>query len=275
VRGPIIRVDNLSFGYQPSSLVIEDVSLAVERGSVLGLIGPNGSGKTTLVKLILGLLPLQQGRVELFGQPIGKFKEWHRIGYLSQKMWSSDRTFPASVEEVVATGLVAQRGLLRRLTSGDRSRVKTALERIGMWDYRRRNIAQLSGGQQKRVFLARALAGEAELLFLDEPTSAMDPGIQEEFYHLLEDLSREQGMTIVQVSHDLAGATAHVTHLACLNRRLLFCGTVEAALTDEVLPQLYGEMRDTLLSELIAIRTRAGERRANGLLRGRHCHHGP
>lgn len=267
----MVVVDQVSFAYSGSSRVIEDVSLAVERGSVLGLIGPNGGGKTTLVKVILRLLPLQKGRVELFGQPMGRFKEWHRIGYLSQKLWSSDRAFPASVEEVVGMGLVAQRGLLRRLGSADRSRIGTALARVGLGECRRRNITQLSAGQQKRVFLARALAGEVELLFLDEPTSAMDPGIQEEFYHLIEDLSREQGMTIIQVSHDLAGATAHVSHIACLDRRLLFYGTMEAALADGVFVKLYGEMRDTLLSELIAIRGRATHQEPSGQRR-RHRH---
>lgn len=269
---PVILVDHVSFAYQGPRPVLADVSLAVERGSVVGLIGPNGGGKTTLVKVILGLLPLQQGRVELFHQPIGRFKEWHRIGYLSQKLWSSDRAFPASVEEVVAMGLVARRGLLRRLTSADRGRIGSALARVGLGECRRSNIAHLSVGQQRRVFLARALAGEAELLFLDEPTSTMDPGIQEEFYHLIEDLSREQGMTIIQVSHDLAGATAHVSHIACLNRRLLFYGTMEAALADGVFLKLYGEMRDTLLSELIAIRGRAAARQATGGHRRCHRH---
>lgn len=271
---PVIRVNDLSFSYPASSLVLEDVSLAVTRGSVLGLVGPNGGGKTTLLKLILRLLPLQRGAIELFGRPLTQFDEWHRIGYLSQKMWSSDRNFPASVEEVVASGRVPQLGLLRRLQASDRQKVRSALERVDMWPYRRRNIAQLSVGQQRRVFLARALASGAELLLLDEPTSAMDPGIQEEFYHLLEDLSREQGVTIVQVSHDLAGATAHITHLACLNLRLLFYGTIEDGLTNSILPQLYGEMRDTLLSELVTIRNSRTSTDKEIRARGRHRHHG-
>ncbi|MCI2425850.1 metal ABC transporter ATP-binding protein [Candidatus Acetothermia bacterium] len=251
---PVILVNGLSFSYPASPLVLEDVSLTVAGGSILGLVGPNGGGKTTLLKLILKLLPLQRGTIELFGRPVAQFDEWHRIGYLSQKMWSSDRNFPASVEEVVSSGRVQQRGLLRRLHASDRQTIQSALERVDMWAYQHRNIAQLSVGQQRRVFLARALASGAELLMLDEPTSSMDPGIQEDFYHLLEDLSKEQGVTIVQVSHDLAGATAHVTHVACLNRRLLYCGTIEEGLISDTLPQLYGEMRDTLLSELIAIR---------------------
>ena len=271
---PVIRVNDLSFSYPASSLVLEDVSLAVTRGSVLGLVGPNGGGKTTLLKLILRLLPLQRGTIELFGRPLTQFDEWHRIGYLSQKMWSSDRNFPASVEEVVASGRVPQLGLLRRLQASDRQKVRSALERVDMWPYRRRNIAHLSIGQQRRVFLARALASGAELLLLDEPTSAMDPGIQEEFYHLLEDLSREQGATIVQVSHDLAGATAHITHLACLNLRLLFYGTIEDGLTNSILPQLYGEMRDTLLSELVTIRNSRTSTDKEIRARGRHRHHG-
>ena len=274
VAEPVIRVNDLAFSYPASSLVLEDVSLAVTRGSILGLVGPNGGGKTTLLKLVLRLLPLQRGTIEFFGRPLAQFDEWHRIGYLSQKMWSSDRNFPASVEEVVASGRVPQLGLLRRLQASDRQKVRSALERVDMWPYRRRNIAQLSVGQQRRVFLARALASGAELLLLDEPIAAMDPAVQEDFYHLLEDLSRKQGVTIVLVSHDLAGATAHITHLACLNRRLLFYGTIEDGLTDGILQQLYGEMRDTLLGELLAIRN---HRTSNGTkisVQGRHRHHG-
>lgn len=236
--------------------MLENISFTVTRGDVLGLIGPNGGGKTTLLKLLLRLLPLQRGTIELFGRPLAQFKEWHRIGYLSQKMWSSDRNFPASVEEVVASGRVQQRGLLRRLHARDRQKVKESLERVDMMAYQQRNIAQLSVGQQRRVFLARALASEAELLLLDEPTSAMDPGIQEDYYHLVEQLSKEQGITIVQVAHDIAGATAHITHLACLNRLLLYYGTVEEGLTNGLLQQLYGEMRDTLLGELIESRSK-------------------
>jgi len=266
---PVIRIEGLSFGYPASPLALEDVSLAVARGSVLGLVGPNGSGKTTLLKLILRLLPLQRGSIELFGQPLAQFDDWHRIGYLSQKMWSSDRNFPASVEEVVASGRVQQLGLLRRLQASDRQKVRSALEQVAMWTYHRRTIAHLSVGQQRRVFLARSLASGAELLLLDEPTSAMDPGIQEEFYHLLEDLSKQQGVTIMQVSHDLAGATAHIAHLACLNRHLLSYGTIENCLTNGILPQLYGQMRDTLLSELITIRNSRAAAGSDSLATGR------
>lgn len=271
---PVIRIEGLSFSYPGSSLVLEDVSLAVARGSILGLLGPNGGGKTTLLKLIVKLLPLQRGTIELFGQPLERFNEWHRIGYLSQKTWSSDRNFPASVEEVVASGRVPQVGLLRRLQVKDRQKVRVALERVDMWLYHHRNIAQLSVGQQKRVFLARALASGADLLFLDEPTTAMDPGGQEDFYHLLEDLSEEQGVSFVQVSHDLAGATAHITHLACLNHRLLFYGTIEDGLTNGVLPKLYGEMCDTLLTELITIRNSRRLTNNESFRRGRQRHHG-
>lgn len=256
---PVVLVDRVSFAYRGSVPVLEDISFAVERGSVVGLIGPNGGGKTTLVKVILGLLPLQMGRVELFRQPIEKFREWHRIGYLSQTLWSSDRAFPVSVEEVVAMGLVARRGLLRRAPPADRDRIGAALARVGLADCRRASIAHLSAGQQRRVLLARALAGEAELLVLDEPTTTMDPKSQEEFYRLVESLSRDQGMTIILVSHDLAGMTAHVSHIAGLNRRLLFYGPPEAVLASGAILTVYGKMAGTLLSELIAARRGPGD----------------
>ena len=270
----VIRVNDLSFNYPASPLVLKDVSLAVTRGSILCLVGPNGGGKTTLLKLILKLLPLQRGRVEFFGRPLSQFDEWHRIGYLSQKMWSSDRNFPASVEEVVSSGRVPQLGLLRWLNAADKQKVRAELERVDMWSYRHRNIAHLSVGQQRRVFLARALASGAELLLLDEPIAAMDPAVQEDFYHLLENLSKEQGVTIVLVSHDLAGATAHITHLACLNHRLLFYGTIEDGLNSGILLRLYGEMRDTLLGELLAIRNCRTSTNKEINTQRRHHHHG-
>ncbi len=234
---PVIEVEDLwfSYGVEP---VLEGISLRVERGDVLGLIGPNGSGKTTLLKLIVGLLPLQQGTIRLFGQELRRFRERARLGYVRQRSWDFERNFPASVEEIVRMGRVPR---LRwgRWSRADTEAVERAMRAVHVAELRARPISELSGGQQQRVFLARVLAQEPEILLLDEPTAAVDPKVEAEFYELLGRLNREQGLTIVLVSHDIEAIVTQVTKIACLNRKLLFCGTPQECLASDLLERVY------------------------------------
>jgi len=181
--------------------VLRDVDLTVQPGEFVALMGANGSGKSTLVRALTGLRPLAQGRLTLYGTPIERFKDWRRIGYVPQRA-SAASGIPASVWEVVASGRLTRRPLLRPLSKSDRAVITDALEMVGLADRARHTIATLSGGQQQRTLIARALAGEPDLFFLDEPTAGVDLPNQ----HALADALRrlkERGATIVLVAHEL------------------------------------------------------------------------
>lgn len=218
----LIDVENVSFSYG-GRLILEDVSLPVQEGDFLAVIGPNGSGKTTLLKIILGLIEPDRGRVRIMGRPPVEFRERHLIGYIPQKATHFDPIFPASVREVV--GMTVRRtGMSRR---EEDEAVRAALDVVGISGLERRRIGALSGGEQQRAFIARALVRRPRILFLDEPTAGVDAETQREFYGLLDRLNREQGITIVLVTHDIGVVDKHVTRVACLNRRLVYHGTHE------------------------------------------------
>jgi len=233
---PIVEVEHLWFSYGAEP-VLEDISLTVEQGDILGLIGPNGSGKTTLLKLLVGVLAPQRGTIRLFGTPLREGVR-ARIGYVRQRSWDFERNFPASVEEIVRLGRVP-RLRFGRWRAADSEAVTQALRAVHIEELRHRPISELSVGQQQRVFLARVLAGEPELLLLDEPTAAVDPKVESEFYALLNRLNQERGLTIVLVSHDIEAIVTQVTKIACLNRKLLFCGTPQECLASDLLERVY------------------------------------
>jgi zinc transport system ATP-binding protein len=215
----LIDVESVSFSYG-SRLVIEDVSLPIREKDFLAVIGPNGSGKTTLLKLILGLLRPDRGSIRILGVPVSEFRDRHLLGYIPQKATHFDPVFPASVREVVGMGL-RKTGIPR---SGEDSAIRSALDVVGLAGAARRRIGLLSGGEQQRVFIARAIVRGPRILFLDEPTTGVDAGTQEDFYGLL-DLLNKQGMTVVLITHDIGVVDKHVTRVACLNQRLVYHGT--------------------------------------------------
>ena len=221
-----LNVNNLSYKYTKDK-VLEDVSLEVPRGAFLAIVGPNGSGKSTLLKLMLGLLKTQTGTIELFGENIRQFKDWQKIGFVSQKANSFNSGFPATVFEVVQSGLTKKIGLFKFASKADKQKVKKALESVGMLSYQNRNIGELSGGQQQRVFIARSLVSEPQLMILDEPTVGVDSKNVHQFYELLEKLNKKLGITLILVTHDVGTVTDKVTHVACLNKNLHFHGNAE------------------------------------------------
>ncbi|MFV9511579.1 metal ABC transporter ATP-binding protein [Tepidibacillus sp. LV47] len=237
---PLIEIQNLSFQYGTNQ-VLKHVNLVVEEGEFLGLVGPNGSGKSTLLKIILGLLEPTVGEIKLFGQPIERFRDWKKIGYVSQKANSFNRGFPATVEEVVETGLYGSIGLFRRIHKSHREKVKETLRLVGLEEFSKRNISKLSGGQQQRVFIARAIVSQPQLLILDEPTVGVDTESVHQFYQLMGKLNHDLGMTLILVSHDIGMVTEKVTKLVCLNKQLFFHGTPkEFAQQQRVLEKTYG-----------------------------------
>ena len=214
---PAISVENVSFAYDDQP-VLRDISLTVDEGDFLGLIGPNGSGKTTLLKLMLGLKKPDTGRIELYGTRADTFKQGTRLAYVSQQSSEADAMMPVTVREVVRMGRYAHAGLMP-LSSDDSRLVDEALETVGISDLADRKISRLSGGQKQRAYIARALASEADLLALDEPTVGVDADSVEAFYDLLADLNRD-GITIILIEHDIGVVTQHANLMACLDCEL-------------------------------------------------------
>ncbi|MBM7604718.1 zinc transport system ATP-binding protein [Metabacillus crassostreae] len=241
MKQPVIEINNLNFTYERTK-VLENINLTVEQGSFLGLVGPNGSGKTTLLKCLLGLLKPQNGEVKLFGQPIQKFKNWHEVGFVSQKANSFNTGFPASVFEVVSSGLTSKLGLFTFLGKKDRQTVLNAIEAVGLKEFTKRNIGELSGGQQQRAFIARAIVSEPKLLILDEPTVGVDAQTVQNFYEMLMKLNRQMGITLILVTHDVGTITDKVTHVACINKHLHFHGKSEEfeSLKENEMSDFYG-----------------------------------
>ncbi|WP_236838596.1 metal ABC transporter ATP-binding protein [Caldalkalibacillus salinus] len=222
-----IELKHIDFQYDSKSKVLQDVNLSVGQGEFLGLVGPNGSGKSTLIKLILGLLTPTRGEVRLFGQPVQKFDQWPKIGYVSQKANSFNSGFPATVFEVVSTGIFGKMGLFRWLGKKEKARIMRAINMVGLKTLAHRNIGKLSGGQQQRAFIARALVSDPDLLILDEPTVGVDAESVDRFYELIEHLHDHVGITVLLVSHDIGVITTKVDQVACLNKRIFFHGKSE------------------------------------------------
>ncbi|GAA1543840.1 metal ABC transporter ATP-binding protein [Nocardioides humi] len=193
-----VRDGSVALGGRP---ILRGIDLAVRDGEFLALMGANGSGKSTLVRTLVGLNPLTTGEVRLFGAPLDRHAAWQRVGYVPQRA-SAASGVPSSVWEVVASGRLTRRRLLRPLSRADRSAVERALDVVGLRDRRRESVGDLSGGQQQRVLIARALAGEPDLFFLDEPTAGVDLPNQQILADTLGHL-KDDGATIVLVAHEL------------------------------------------------------------------------
>lgn len=236
---PIVSVRNLSFGYDSQS-VLERVSFELRKGDYIGLVGPNGSGKTTLVKLLLGILFANEGEIELFGQPVRKFLDWQKIGYVPQYVSRADRNFPATVREVVESGHLLGNPLFCQLGLKACSPISEALEIVRISHLLHRRIGELSGGELQRVFIARSLVSHPELLILDEPTAGVDQATQEAFYDLLEKLNQQYGITIILISHDLEVVAHEAKTALCLNHQVLYFGSADALHDAKVVGRLFG-----------------------------------
>ncbi|MBU4246052.1 MAG: metal ABC transporter ATP-binding protein [Nanoarchaeota archaeon] len=219
----ILQLEKVSFSYGNSD-ILKDISLSVEKGDFVGLIGPNGSGKTTLLKILLGILTPRKGSVYLFEKDLKRFNNWGKIGYVPQKATNIEKNFPATVYEIVSMGLLSSKKLPKIFTKQDDIKIKNALSVVKMEKCSQKRITELSGGQQQRVLIAKALVTEPEILILDEPTTGVDQENQKSFYDLLGKLNKE-GMTIILVSHDIGRITRYVTKIASINQTLNFYGT--------------------------------------------------
>jgi zinc transport system ATP-binding protein len=211
-----LEVEGVCFSYEKTE-VLKDVSFRLKQGEFLGIIGPNGGGKTTLVKLMLGLLQPDRGTIKILGMEPNAAS--HRVGYVPQSMDLS-RSFPISVMEAAFMGRLSRSRIGKRYTREDKEKVRQVLEKVGMWQYRNKLMGKLSGGQKQRVFIARALATDPEILFLDEPTASVDPEFQVNLYDILEELNKR--VTIVVITHDIGVVSSYMKSIACVNKHFIF-----------------------------------------------------
>ncbi|BAZ16045.1 ABC transporter-related protein [Calothrix sp. NIES-4071] len=240
---PILQVEGLTV-YQGKYLALRDVSFQLEPGTNTAIVGPNGAGKSTLVQSVLDLIPRSSGNVQIFGRPITRLGHLRQqIGYMPQN-FIFDRSFPISVSELVGLGWTRSRpsGVFSRWKK-DRDKIaaiEQALKRTDALHLRNQAIGTLSGGQFKRVLLAYCLVAPRQLLVLDEAFAGVDAQGTAEFYTLLNQIKREQGWTILQVSHDIDMVNQNCDRVICLNQTVVCSGTPELAFSQENLLATYG-----------------------------------
>jgi len=228
---PVIEMRGVWVAYD-SQTILEDINLTVNESDFIGLIGPNGGGKTTLLKSLLGLLQPMRGEIRIMGKNVEDGRCY--IGYVPQFV-EFDRQFPIRVWEVVQMGLLGCRKPFQPITKADREVIHYALEQVEMANLDQRAIGELSVGQRQRVYIARALTANPQILLLDEPTASVDPQVANNIYELLRRIN--QTVTILMVSHDMNAVSSHVKSIGCLNRRLHYHGSKE--ITQEMMEAIY------------------------------------
>jgi manganese/zinc/iron transport system ATP- binding protein len=240
-----LEVHDLTVAYDRRP-VLYGIDLTVPAGSLTGIIGPNGAGKSTLLKAVLGLLPLSAGWVKIFGGPLAQ--NARRTGYVPQRE-SVDWDFPVNVMDVVLMGRYGHLPPGRRPGRADREIARACLDQVQMLPLARRQIGNLSGGQRQRVFLARALAQESDIYFMDEPFAGVDAATEAAIVDLLREM-KARGKTVVVVHHDLSTARDYFDRLVLLNVRLVAAGPTAEVFTPELLQKTYGG-RLTILSDVV------------------------
>jgi zinc transport system ATP-binding protein len=243
------------FGYGRTD-VLEGLALDVAEGTFTALIGPNGAGKTTMLRLLLGLETPRRGEVTVFGEAPGS--RGLRIGYVPQRTGVPDG-FPLSAEEAVLMGRFAIIGMGRRPARADRDAARQALARVNLEHVAGRRFSELSGGQQRRALIARALVGEPRLLLLDEPTAGLDPAAQARFYDMCCVLQREEHLTLIAASHDVDVVAQHADTVLLIDRTVKAMGPPAAVLHTDQLDRVYDFPRDHVHRSMAAGAGRAGD----------------
>lgn len=234
-----IEIENMTFAYDKEP-VLENVNLWVKKGDYLSILGPNGAAKSTLIKLMIGLLRPQKGKIKLLGEDIAKFKDWDKIGYMAQQVQDVNISFPATVEEVISSGYYEGIGKFNKKKR--REAVEDVLNKLEIEELASKLIGNLSGGQRQKVFLAKTIVKRPEIIFLDEPTSGIDINYQKEFYKLLRKLN-DEGVTIVIVTHDIMAAFREAKTIACVyNKKVVIDESKDEKIKLEVANLLGYEM---------------------------------
>ena len=245
-KQPLLSFSGVSLGY-PGVIALNNINFEISRGEFIGIVGPNGSGKSTLLKGVLGLLAPKSGEITYYGEhleSVGTKKQLNLIrrciGYVPQKN-KNDIHFPATVKEVVLMGLYAQIGWFRQPKKAHREKALDSLRMVGMVEFCDRPVSELSGGQQQKVMIARALVSNPDLLMLDEPTASIDVYAQSMILETLEKLNRENGVTILMVSHDINEIVHFCDKILLLNGHFSKFGVPNEVLTKENLKAVYGD----------------------------------
>jgi manganese/iron transport system ATP-binding protein len=233
-----IRVEGLTVTYRNGHTALRDASFTIPRGTITGLVGVNGAGKSTLFKAIMGFVPVARGTIRLLGRTVREALKENLVAYVPQSE-EVDWSFPVLVEDVVMMGRYGHMGFLRRASARDRAAVADALGRVGMLDYRRRQIGELSGGQRKRVFLARALAQDGEVILLDEPFTGVDVKTEDEIVGLLREL-RAEGRVMLVSTHNLGSVPEFCDRTIFVKGTVLAYGPTETTFTRDNLERAFG-----------------------------------
>lgn len=241
---PALEIHDLTVAFDRKP-VLWNIDLTIPQGKLVGVIGPNGAGKSTLIKAVMGILPLSSGYAKLFDEEIDNVR--HKISYVPQRE-SVDWDFPASVLDVVLMGRYAKLGLFKRPRKADHDIAMDCLRKVGMEAYAHRQISQLSGGQQQRTFLARALAQQADIYFMDEPFAGVDAATEKTIIGLLRTMT-ESGKTVIVVHHDLHSVSQYFDWVIMLNTRLVAFGPTNTTFTQKNLHETYGG-KLTILSDV-------------------------
>lgn len=213
----LVSINNAALGYE-GRIIVDGLSFQVNAGDYLCIVGENGSGKTTLMKTILGLIPPLDGKIS-YGDGLKKCE----IGYLPQQT-EVQKDFPASVREIVLSGCLNRCGARPFYKSGEKAMAEKNMDRLGISKLSRRCYRELSGGQQQRVLLARALCATQKLLLLDEPAAGLDPKASKDMYDIIEKLNRQDKITVIMISHDIAQAAKYASHILHIGTKPLFFG---------------------------------------------------
>ncbi len=222
---PLVQVQDLTV-IREGNTILDHLNFVVKEKEYVGVVGPNGGGKTSLLLVLLGILKPTRGEVKIYGKSIEDPRTMESVGYVPQTFLGQKFTYPITVEEVVATGVIHP-GFYGNLNKKDWKKVHEKLDLVGMKGVDKESFHTLSGGERQRVIIARALVGNPDVLFLDEPLSAVDQPSQEEFYNLLTHLNKK-GLTIMLVTHDLEMVAKQVSRVICLNQSIyLNCKTSE------------------------------------------------
>jgi zinc transport system ATP-binding protein len=237
---PILELENVDVK-RSGDLVIRNANFTILRGDYVGLVGPNGGGKTTLILALLNFLPHTNGTIKLFGTDIDKFSSWEKVAYISQNATSFDNKFPLTVRELVSLGRIKKGNVARRFTQQDWEAVDDSITFMGLSEAADKRIGQLSGGQKQRVFVAKALARNPEIIFLDEPIVGVDATTQEKFYKKLSDLNTKRKTTILLVTHDLTSVFCRMSKILCVNKYVEITQITDSLDPNTLLKRAYGE----------------------------------